>query len=574
MQKINNFCPLPNKVLVYEEIDTISQSIFNSKKHLFKHNKKTKTFVNRKTKQNKKDKYMNILKNIIYIKYLKYFEKDNDIFCGTFLIKHFNIDEFNKKQNLISSFYSSNDSKIIFPKRELYYRHHLEFLERPNLINFYFNKKEKEYGQNKLNEYQNQKKKENSIKKINEDNDKIFNTNILEELENYSTTITQASNNEKMVTITPFEIFRRCEENKRLFQKEKNCEKKNNNKNNEKEKDKDKDVKSKITFSESCISNYSKNAVDDSLIKIVKDLSEKPKKYKQDEKMLLFNKKKEIIQKITKLNQNLNNINHHMNHKINCINKFIKKEPKKEKRTSISNNKKNKKIIFDTLNQNLQEKNNSKRTSFSKNASSNSKKKLINNITSFNFGHKRKVVLNLKKQSFKKKTHAIQFGEKLKSNINNKANKKSSHLVSISINNVDDLLKFFLTPRSEKKYKESEQKLKKQNKKNSALTYVNNVIGNSQQKISESEEKIKKIKIKSKPPLIRLFMTRNEKSEEKINNNYKKRKSVLYPEQHNSLLVKSVGFTNKKNICINNHRQNKAISISQNFDSIVRNVLK
>ena len=73
-----------------------------------------------------------------------------------------------------------------------------------------------------MNEYQNQKKKENSIKKINEDNDKIFNTNILEELENYSTTITQASNNEKMVTITPFEIFRRCEENKRLFQKEKN----------------------------------------------------------------------------------------------------------------------------------------------------------------------------------------------------------------------------------------------------------------------------------------------------------------------------------------------------------------
>ena len=30
MQK-NNLCPLPNKVLVYEEIDTISQSIFNSK---------------------------------------------------------------------------------------------------------------------------------------------------------------------------------------------------------------------------------------------------------------------------------------------------------------------------------------------------------------------------------------------------------------------------------------------------------------------------------------------------------------------------------------------------------------
>lgn len=574
MQK-NNFCLLPNKVLVYEEIDTISQSIFNSKKHLFKQNPKTKTFVNHKTKQNKKykiiNKYMKVLKNIMNIKYQKYFEKNNDIFSGTFLIKKFNIDEFNKKQNLISSFYSSTESKIIFPKRELYYRHHLEFLERPNLINFYFNKKEKEYGQKKLNEYQNQKKKENSIKIIKEDNDKIFDTNVLEELENYSTTITQASNNEKIATITPFEIFRKCEENKRLFQKEKNTEKKNNNKNVQK--DNDKDVKSKITFSESCISNYSKNVVDESLINIVKDISEKPKKYKQDEKMLLFNKKKEIIQKITKFNQNLNNMNHNMKHKINCINKFIKKEPKKEKRASISNNKRNKKLIFDTLNQNFQEKNNSKRTSFSKNASSNSKKKLANNVTSFNLRHKRKVVLNLKKQSFKKKIHAIQFGEKLKSSINNNTNKKSSNLVSISINNVDDLLIFFLTPRSEKKYKENEKKLKKQNKKNSALTCVNNVFCNSQQKNTESEEKIKKIKNKSKSPSIRLFMTRNEKSEEKIINN-KKRKSVLYPEQHNSLLVKSTNFTNRKNICRNNLRLNKAVTISQNFDSIVKNVLK
>ena len=581
MQK-NNLCPLPNKVLVYEEMDTISQSIFNSKKHLFKQNPKTKAFANKRAKQNKKyniyNIYKNIFKNITYIKYQKYFEKNNDIFCGNYLLKKFNIEEFNKKQNLISSFYSSKDSKIIFPKREYYYRHHLEFLERPNLINIYFNKKEKEYGQKKLNEYQNQKKKENSIKKTKENNDKIFNTNVLEELENYSTTITQASNNEKIATITPFEIFRRCEENKRLFQKEKekNTEKKNNNKNIQKDKDKDKDVKSKMTFSESCISNYSKNAIDESLIKIVKDLSEKPKKYKQDEKMLttLFNKKKEIIQKITKFNKNLNNINHNINPKINCINKFIKKEAKKEKRTSTSNNKKNKNLIFDTLNQNLLEKNNSKRTSFSKNASSNSKKKSINNITSINLRNNKKVVLNLKKQSLKKKIHTIQFGENLKSNINNNTNKKSSHLVSISINNIDDLLNFFLTPKSEKKYKEKEQQLKKQNKKNSALTCINNVFGNSQQKNNENEEKFKKIKNKSKSPLIRLFMASNKKSEEKIINNNKKRKSVLYPEQHNSLLVKSMNFKNRNNICRNNLRQNNAITLSQNFDSTIKNIIK
>ena len=35
----------------------------------------------------------------------------------------------------------------------------------------------------------------------------LFDTNVLGEIENYSTTITQASNNEKFATITPFEIL-------------------------------------------------------------------------------------------------------------------------------------------------------------------------------------------------------------------------------------------------------------------------------------------------------------------------------------------------------------------------------
>ncbi len=116
--------------------------------------------------------------------------------------------------------------------------------------------------------------------------------------------------------------------------------------------------------------------------------------------------------------------------------------------------------------------------------------------------------------------------------------------------------------------------MKKQNKKNSALTCINNVFGNSQQKNNENEEKFKKIKNKSKSPLIRLFMARNKKSEEKIINNNKKRKSVLYPEQHNSLLVKSMNFKNRNNICRNNLRQNNAITLSQNFDSTIKNIIK
>ena len=597
MQK-NNFCPLPNKILVYEETDTISQSIFNSKRHLFSTNNTNNKYTNKnnytkhkyfyKFKNNKKYKKIMINNNIIS-KYEKYFKKNNNIFFYNYLCKNYNFNDVNKKESLIEKYYSFKDSKIIFPSRVFYYRHHLEFLEKPNLISNYFNNVEKLYGIKKLIEYQSSKKKEGSTIKTKdeeEEDQKIFDTNVLEQIENYSTTITQASNNEKLNTITPFEIFRRCEENKRLIQKEKNNEKINikninTNKNNNKGKsqEKEKDIKS-VTFSESGISVYSKNSkniIDDSLIKnFLKDLSEEPKKYKPEEKKMIstfFNRKKEVIQKIVKFHKNINS---NINPRVNCINKFIKKEIKKEAKISTSTNKKTKKIILDTINQNLIDKNKTKLQSYIKNIkrpSTNSKKKLNSNNSnypSFNLQHQRKVVFNLKKQSCKKKRHTVQLNDNIKNNINN-MNKKNSNLVSISINNVDDLLKFFLTPQNEKKYasKEKEQKLKKQNKKNSALTFVNNVFGvnNSQQKSSESEEKYKKIK-KSKSPSIRLFLTTKEK------NDNKKRKSVLYPEQNGSLLMKSMNLTNRKNILRNKHKPNNAVTLSQNFDSIMRNYIK
>ena len=594
MQK-NNFCPLPNKILVYEETDTISQSIFNSKRHLFKTNNNNK-YINKNNYTKKKyfsklnnDTYKKIMiNNNIISKYEKYFKKNNNIFFYDYLCKNYNFNDLNKNQSLIEKYYSFHDSKSIFPTRAFYYRHHLEFLEKPNLISNYFNNVEKSHGLKKLIEYQNSKKKEGSTIKTKDeegDDQKIFDTNVLEQIENYSTTITQASNNEKLYTITPFEIFRRCEENKRLSQKEKNNEKinikniNNNNANNKgKINEKEKDIKS-VTFSESCISVYSKNSkniIDDSLIKnFVKDLSEQPKKYKPEEKKIIstfLNKKKEVIQKIVKFHKNINS---NINPKINCINKFIKKEIKKETKISTSTNKKTKKIILDTINQNPIDKNKTKLQSYIKNIkrpSTNSKKKVNSNsnYASFNLQHQRKVIFNLKKQSCKKKRHTVKLNDNIKNNINN-INKKNSNLVSISINNVDDLLKFFLTPQNEKKYasKEKEQKLKKQNKKNSALTFVNNVfnVNNSQQKSTESEEKYKKIK-KSKSPSIRLFLTTKEK------NDNKKRKSVLYPEQNGSLLMKSMNFTNRKNVLRNKHKANNAVTLSQNFDSIMRNYLK
>jgi len=491
-------------------------------------------------------------------KFEKYFEKNYNIFFGNLLLKKYELKNINHNNDLLTKYYTFNEAKIIFPRREFYYRHHLEFLERPNLINIYFNTIEKEYGINKSNEYRNQKKKEISIKKKEESSQKIFDTNVLGEIENYSTTITQASNNEKFATITPFEIFRRCEDNKRLVQKEKNDEKKIDK---QKENEKDKDTKSKLTFSESCISNYSKNAVDESLIRMIKDLSEKPKKYKQEEKTLktLLEKKKEVFQKITKFNKNINP-------KVNGINKFIKKEIKKEKRISNSNNKKNKKLIlYDISNQNIV-----------KQTKSNSKTKSNINYPSFNLHNKRKIVFNLKKQSFKKKRHTVQMGDNFKNNMKNF--QKKNTLVSISLNNIDDLLKVFFTPNNKKKYGEKGPIIKKQNKKNSALTIVNNIFDNNIKKNSQREERYKKLNknklYKSKSPLFRLFKTRNsEKSEENKNVNNKKRKNVLCPEQHNNLLVKSLNFTNRKYIDRNKNRQNN-VTLSQNFDSIMKNLLK
>ena len=547
MQK-NNLCPLPNKVLVYEEIDTISQSIFNpktSKKNINKNNKIHKRNNNFAKSNNNIRKIIN---NNIYSKFQKYFNKNYNIFFGNILLKKFNLDSFNnKKAYLISNYYNIKETKIIFPKREIYYRHHFEFLERPNLISIYFNNIEREYGKDKLNEYLNQKKKENLIIKKEEINQKIFDINVLEEIENYSTTITQASNNEKFVTITPFEIFRRCEDDKKLSQKIKNNEINNN---------KDKDEKSsKLTFSESCISYYSKNVPDESLITVINGLSNKPKKYKQEEKKLItfFNKKKEEIQKMTKFNK--------MN--LYGINKFIKKETKKEKRISNSNNKKNKKlVVYDVINQNLIKK-----------RSSNSKKKSNMNYPSFNLINKRKEVFNLKRKSFKKKRNTIQYGD-INKNINR------NNLVSISINNIEALLNIFLTPENKNRYKEKGTIQKKQNKKNSALTNVNNIfdINNKKNSQSISQKKFKKIKknklYKSKSPLTRLLNTRNnQKSEE--NKNYKKRKSVLISEKNNNLLVKSMNFTNRRNYLYRNKkRQNNAITLSQNFDSIMKNLLK
>ena len=483
------------------------------------------------------------------------------------------------------------------------------FLERPNFNNNYFNQVKKNMCLKKLDIYQNQRKKEYKLDQLNNNKNnfnynenekkKIFDTNVLETIENYSTTMTQEPNNEKQKALTPLEIFKLCEDKK--------YQKKIVHKNN--------DQKSIITFSESEISYKSKNIVDESMISVIKELSEKTNKfkiYKQEKKYTnLFIKKKDI-QKFEKYNNNRNknnhinyNIHNNKNYKNKNNNNFINEEKEiiNKKKVSTSTNKKAKKINFDDIYQNTISKSSSKRASFINNGLSNkTEENKKTNITSFcTTIRKNKGVLNLKKESYKIKNHATLYSDNYlmndNSNLNNNINSlnsinsinnvnstTNSKLVSKSFNNIDKLLAFFLTPNNKNKNSNNSQNKyeefnffnirKKQMKKKTTLTIVNhNLINKSQ----NSKEKFKKITknsyCKSKSPLSRLFLKKNEyKSNDKKNNIYKKKKSILTCEiEHNSQINKSVNklyleknSNNKKTI-----NENKNISSNNIYNNIV-----
>ena len=428
MQK-TNLCQLTNKVLVYEETDTISQSIFNSKKRLFDQTNKevvqtkprhiqniTKMplpkIINKNNNKmiiqnqninniNNNNKNVNKIKKIdkkswikkVYnyrkMKYNKIFEINSDIFMISCIINK-QIKNYNDiDHEYMKEYYSHKESKRIIPKKEIYYRHHMQFLEKPYFNNANINKIRKSFCLEKLNIYLCQKKKGRKNKEIEnpENEHKIFDTSVLELIENYSTTMIQGPNNEKYPPLIPFEIFKRCEDT---------------NKNQ-------KEQKSIITFSESEISCASKNIMDvydKSLIGVVKDLSEKQnnqKLYKEpgifinnahnsNNSKSLTNKKrvknakesKQTINAIYTIKQNAYELNK-MEKKINNYfpkkkdnEKFIKfnnrnninninnnkneeKELIKKKRVSTSTNKKNKQILFDTLYQKTISKSNSKK---------------------------------------------------------------------------------------------------------------------------------------------------------------------------------------------------------------------
>jgi len=678
MQK-TNLCQLTNKVLVYEETDTISQSIFNSKKRLFDQTNKevvqtkprhiqniTKMplpkIINKNNNKmiiqnhninninnnnnknvnkinniniNKIDKFSCIKKlyNYTQMKYIKIFEINSDIFIISCIVnKH--MQNYNDiDHEYMKDYYTHKESKKIIPKKETYYRHHMEFLEKPYFNNANINKIRKSFCFEKLNVYLSQKKKGRKNKEINnpEDDHKIFDTSVLELIENYSTTMIQGPNNEKYPPLIPFEIFKRCEDT---------------NKNH-------KEQKSIITFSESEISCASKNIVDaydKSLIGVVKDLSGRQKNQKINKELGLFinnahnsnnsksltNKKrvknakesKQTINAIYSIKQNtyeLNKIEKKINNyfpKKKDNEKFIKpnnrnninnnkneeKELIKKKRVSTSTNKKNKQILFDTYQKTISKSNSKKENHINIITSNKNEENKTANNPSFGLKRKNKCVLNLKKESYKIKRHTTKFSDNYimsdnsnsNSNINNMNsinNNTNSNLASTSYNgNADNLANIFFTPKNKNQYNFTKSKYaefsynnskRKQIKKNTTLTMINNIYNNNDnsQDIYKSINDITGItNIKSKSPLSRLFSKKNgNDSRKKKNSINKKKKSVLLPElEHNSILVQSINkffFDENKNTSSNNignsgnhlMKSLNSMTLSQGFCSNRRN---
>ena len=615
MQK-NNLCPLSNKILLYEELDSFSQSTFNPNKlfigstkksikqikqkyiqnisskinpllkinnDIINKNSKKKYYQNNMNNNNSNNKLKIILKNLYTIiknkkkNYINTFKLNYYIFSIDYLINKYRIyEKKNKNNEYIMNFYYYNDSIKIIPKKEYYFRHHMIFLERPNFKNVFYNRIIKRISIEKLAIYQINKKKENKIEQlnINNDNKKFFNTNILETIENYSTTITQSSNHEKHQTLTPFEIFKRCEDT------------------NKKKKDsrKKQEQKSITTFSESEISYKSKNIIDESLIAVVKDLSEKPNKFKDtknEKKYTNYFIKKKDIQKFKKniKNSNISNTNkanlinrnnnfnphqHNKNNNNNIINSNSKtnnnicnkinnnnddKELSNKKSISSSTNKKIKKRVIDNVYQNTLSvsKNSSRKASFINNVTAyKAEETKKSNFTSFGHIRKTKGVLNLKKESYEIKKLTTKVSDNYL--MNDITNCSDSKLVSTSSYNIDKLLTFFLTSSndnqrnnsklSNKYEKYSYNDLKKsQVKKNKALTLINNKMNINKERSSEKYNSNQNHKnLKSKSPLDRLCLRKKElETNNKQKNTNKKRKSVLIPElEYNSQMSQSI----------------------------------
>ncbi len=214
----NNFHIIPNKSITYEDTIAMSQSTIykNEKNENEKNNniKKIKECFFNKDFIHQNMSYLSIKKNNsqyiknyilskkILKKYTYSYELDiiNNIVSNKkcHLTAIYNeIIIYNNKNEYLKALYKYEESIKIIPKREMYFKHLMQFLERPVFKNFIYNRIQKQIGLDKLGIYRrlNYPKKFNKNLDLNNNicNNIIFNSNVIETIENCSTSMTQYS---------------------------------------------------------------------------------------------------------------------------------------------------------------------------------------------------------------------------------------------------------------------------------------------------------------------------------------------------------------------------------------------
>ena len=213
MQK-NNFCIFskkslklseaknaPSHFLIYKNKEKESTNQFNQKLKE-KIQDKRKSIVS-KQKENEFIFQNYILSTKILMKYNKNY---NSVTINNLFIRkkcHFQAIYndmkiyINTNIEYIKKYYTYNESIKIIPKRQAYFKHLMIYIEGPIYKNFIYNKILKRKGLEKLSLY----KRTNYPKKYNKnnniilsDNNIIFNSDVIETIENCSTSLTQCSN--------------------------------------------------------------------------------------------------------------------------------------------------------------------------------------------------------------------------------------------------------------------------------------------------------------------------------------------------------------------------------------------
>ena len=219
MQK-NNFCIISNKSLKICEPNNAPSHFL-----IYKSNEKEINHINQKLKErifnkyykgknkigkNKKEKNVTLNDYILSKKVLMKYNNNYDSMVISHIITqkkcHFSAlynDTcmfINTQIEYIKKYYLYNESIKVIPKRQAYFKHLMIYREGPICKNFIYNGILKRKGLEKLNLYRRANYQKKFHQKINlninnnDDSNIIFNSNVIETIENCSTSLTQCSN--------------------------------------------------------------------------------------------------------------------------------------------------------------------------------------------------------------------------------------------------------------------------------------------------------------------------------------------------------------------------------------------